>query len=197
MVVMGSSVSTGCSTAISRKTALLFAFPMWNPKLFKSCSDERIGLTLEIVMETLYCAKKYIVLRLVQRYRDFVLAHASVNANVPGLWFILQKSQTLDEQNLKCMALRLLCIRAPVVLNEDGFLEAPEELIRAVLAMDELCVPSENLVYQAARRWAVRNSGGQDHSAEFRVKLHGLIGCVRLPLIEPSDIASGISKVCR
>ncbi|OQV20626.1 putative BTB/POZ domain-containing protein 2 [Hypsibius exemplaris] len=153
-------------------------------------SEDVTGLTMENVMETIYCAKKYLIKQLVHRCRLFLQAELKID----DAWSILFKAREIaKEDQIAEVALRFICSRASEALSCTQFLSVPFNLLREILKRNDFAIASENRVYEAVHRWGMANYSNEDGD-QLRNISELVRDCVRLRLMKPVDIANGPEK---
>ncbi|OWA50168.1 putative BTB/POZ domain-containing protein 6 [Hypsibius exemplaris] len=149
-------------------------------------SEEVSGLNMENVMEAIYCAKKYAVARLLKLCRAYVQDHLTAEFACQ----ILAKANTFEEDTIAQLASAIIGSQTACVVASEGFLHIPEHGLRLILSRDDLSI-GENDVYQATRKWIVRN---YPNHPDFEEAAARLVDCIRLPIMTPSQIANGPAK---
>ncbi|OQV18032.1 putative BTB/POZ domain-containing protein 6 [Hypsibius exemplaris] len=149
--------------------------------------EESLGLTLENAMDTLYCAKKYAVRRLLKQCRHFL----QENLTPEEAFTIHAKAVIWDEPKTAELAMCTLSSQTGKFFSSPSFMELPEKLLKKFLDSDELSV-SENEIYQAVRKWVVKHTeNNPDYGNEFKRVFSRLIYGIRLPVMKPTEIANG------
>ncbi|OQV24578.1 putative BTB/POZ domain-containing protein 2 [Hypsibius exemplaris] len=195
ILALGSPVFHAIFYGKDREVGETLRIPDVKPEAFrimvKYMYTEQMGeITVDSVMDCLFCAKKYSVLRLLWQCRRFI----EENLTAEMALSVFVKAEAMKEQKTADLAAVLLSRSAADLFAGPGFLELNLSCVRTLLQRDDLAV-TESGVYQAARKWVVHNSDGQqNHGEAFKQIFGGIIDCVRLPLIKPTVLAEGVAK---
>ena len=153
---------------------------------------DSVDLTLDLVLPTLYLAKKYILPALADRCVQYL----EENLAPENVCLIYEQSLFYDEKQLvdKCTA--FIETRSEDIIMASGFLDVAHETLLNILKFDKLTVAELDL-FKACLAWAeqeCRRKGVEVCPENNRLMLNDTLYHVRFPTMELSDFANVVAK---
>lgn len=168
--------------------------PDVEPSAFKALLQflytDDVMIDADIVMTTLYAAKKYVVPALEGRCVDFL----KNNLHPQNAFMLLTQARLFDEPQLASLCLECIDQNTKEALNAEGFTEIDVGTLERVLKRDSLGGLRECHIFKAVESWADAECLRKDLSKtrENRRKvLENVISLVRFPLMTVEEFAQG------
>ncbi|XP_055351302.1 BTB/POZ domain-containing protein 6-like [Paramacrobiotus metropolitanus] len=147
------------------------------------------NLTMDNVMDTLYCAKKYLIDKLARRCRDFV--QLEIGGSTERVCFILEQARRIEEDELAILALAEIAQYTDDVMESDAFLTLSLSCVRTILDHDHLS-STEPTIYKQVCRWARHNT--LKSGASLRESMGSLFDSIRFPVFTIKELADAHAK---
>ena len=154
-------------------------------------SDE-VHIGPDIVMTTLYTAKKYAVPALESACVEFL----KKNLSADNAFMLLTQARLFDEPQLANLCLETIDKNTSEALQAEGFTDIDLETLIVVLERDTLGI-RESKLFNAVTRWAEQEVRRQQMplTAENKRKVLGrALKLIRFPLMTVEEFASGAAQ---
>ncbi|XP_055346395.1 BTB/POZ domain-containing protein 2-like [Paramacrobiotus metropolitanus] len=139
------------------------------------------------VMQTLYCAKKYLIRKLMRACRDHVQSHV----NYSDAADVMQQARLLGEDDLAEIALEEIRRCTSLFLDTEEFLSLPLDSVKEILDQNNLDA-SEPKIYQSVCRWIKHNVPSE--TTTLRERFGSLFRLIRFPAFTPVELSDGPIK---
>lgn len=160
--------------------------------LLKYLYCDEISLEADMVLATLYAAKKYIVPHLARACVSFL--ETSLTARNACL--LLSQSRLFDEAELMSRCWEVIDAQAQLALDSEGFSEIDIETLKQILQRETLNC-KETVIFQAALQWAAaecKRRNLQVDSTNCRNVLGDALYLIRLPTMALEDFANDAAQ---
>eukprot|EP00698_Gefionella_okellyi_P002940 TRINITY_DN12783_c0_g1_i1.p1 TRINITY_DN12783_c0_g1~~TRINITY_DN12783_c0_g1_i1.p1 ORF type:complete len:458 (+),score=116.63 TRINITY_DN12783_c0_g1_i1:42-1415(+) len=149
-------------------------------------------ITAATAQTLLHAAKKYMMDELVEIVRKWLDSHLEASTACV-LW---QQAVLLEETAFAAKCQQFCTRNGDKTLASDGVVKLPKDLLKVLLAKDDLRLTDETIAYDAVIRWGKRqcrkSQQQQDPEDYAHVRTHvaDLLQLVRLPLLSPEKLAA-------
>ncbi|XP_055330157.1 BTB/POZ domain-containing protein 6-like isoform X2 [Paramacrobiotus metropolitanus] len=156
-------------------------------------TDTVKSLTINNVVQTMFCAEKYNMQPLFDLCSEFIIGQL----NVDNCLTVLQSVKQLGADAVVEKCLEMVDTNSDTVLQSQQFLEIDNSnTLQLIMARDTLSA-AENLIYAAVEKWAVNGCRIRDVDptpANRREMLRPALYCVRFPQMLDIQLADGPVK---
>ena len=153
---------------------------------------DEIDLTPDNVLDTLYAAKKYLVLHLARSCVEYLERSLSArNACV-----LLSQSHLFEEPDLMQRCWEVIDAQAEVALGSDSFVDVDRDTLECILRRETLNV-KEIVLFHAAMKWAEAECSRQSlvvTPCNLRKVLGPALYLVRLPTMPLTEFANNVAR---
>ncbi|XP_055346260.1 BTB/POZ domain-containing protein 6-like [Paramacrobiotus metropolitanus] len=139
------------------------------------------------ILSTLYCAKKYLISKLLRACRDHAQSRV-VGSDPSDPIIAIEQSRFLDEEDLSDLAVAEIRYYTPCILRTAAFLQLSLESVKQIL--EHNCLDAtEPEIYRSVCRWVKRNM--DSGTVTLREGFGSLLYLIRFPLFTPVQLAEG------